>query len=311
MIKFILGDVALLQDRALARTRKEQGGRQADSFFGPEAKARAIVEACSHLSLLGESPFVLLRAADRLPKKEHAALLDYIPRVPEDVCLVLMADKVDRRLKFWQQIIKASDLISVEAPPPRECGAWIGQECRRRALKVAPDAMSLLAETAQMGMNEALMLLDKVELFLGDKKELNRESLESCRSGGSPGKIFEWAEAVGARDFKRALSLLQNLWSHQESPLALLALLVRHFRILMKAVENKQQWRNRQQMASVLGVPPFVVERYLKQAGTYSRAQLLMIWNLLLTTDRRLKSSPSRKTWELEQLVWDLKSKAL
>lgn len=116
-----------------------------------------------------------------------------------------------------------------------------------------------------------------------------------------------WSEAVGAGEWKRAFEILQRLWSHHEEPLAILALLVRHFRILLKARENQALWRNHRDLSRILAVPPFVVEKYCQQARRYTRDQLLALWEELLQTDRELKSSPVPRTLVLEDLVWRLK----
>ena len=166
-----------------------------------------------------------------------------------------------------------------------------------------------MTETGLADFNQALLLLDKMALYLGDSKQINRDVVELCSSGSLASKIFDCTEAIGSGQWEQALVLLQTLWTHRESPLAVLALLLRHYRILLKAVENPRLWGQRQEMARILGVPPFAVERYVKQARDYQRADLLGLWELFAQTDRRLKSSPSVKEWELEQLVFDLRQR--
>ncbi len=307
MIYLAVGDIPFLQDRALARIRKEQGGRQPDSFFGPELNVKSLQEVCCNLSLLGDTPFIIVRSAERIAKKSQTLLLDFLPAVPDDVCLVFVAEKIDKRLKFWQRLVKLAELISCEAPPPRERRQWLEKEARRRGLEVAADARSILIEVGQADFSQALLLLDKLAIYLGDSKRVDREAIEACCIGGSPVKIFEWADAVGAADWKKALMILQGLWINQEAPLAVLALLVRHYRILLRAVENRALWGRPQEMARVLGVPPFTVDRYLQQARHYRREDLIGLWQELQSCDRQLKSSPGKKELEVEKLFLNIR----
>lgn len=307
MITFILGDIPLLQDRALAKLREDQQGRVPETYFGSEMKAKQLQEACCNLSLLGETSFILLREVERLPRKEQVFLEGFWAEVPAETVLVVMAHKVDRRVKCWQQLVKAAQVISCEAPAPRERRRWLQQECQQRGLQVAPEAFEILIEAAMGDINQALLLLDKIDLYLGEASPVDLECVEACAIGGAPGKIFEWAEAVGAGRWQQAFQLLQILWAHQEAPLALLALLIRHYRLLLKTVENQSLWGRRQELARVLGVPPFAVDRYVQQGRRYQRTMLLHIWDLLQQTDRALKSSPLRKELELEALLLELK----
>jgi len=311
MITLIVGSVPWLQQQSLARLEKEWAGAEWYRFFGADVTANQIWEASTTLSLLGDKVIVLVRGAERLRRPEQEKLLAGLERHPEEAHLVLVADKIDKRLKFWQQLLKRSEFIAADPPPPRELAPWFQKEIKRRGLRFSRAAGNVLVEVAGQDFNQAVLLLEKVQLFLGDAVDVNLELIETCRVGGQAAKIFEWSDAVGAGRWEQSFAILQGLWSAQESPIAMLALLVRHFRILLIALENRDLWRNRSEMARQLGVPPFVVERYCQQAAQYSRGELIAIWHELLETDRALKASPIRKEIVLEELVWRLRRKRI
>lgn len=307
MIYLIVGDIPFLQKRALAKLRRSLNDAEPDSFDGGDASAASILDACASLSLLSAQPFVIVRRAEKMPRREQESLLAGLDRIAEEATLVLVAEQIDRRLKLWQRLLKKAELISAEAPPPRDRRAWLAQECRRRRLEVGPDALEFIVQVGLGDLTQAVMLIEKADLYLNERRELSMETIEACASGASPVRIFECAEAIGARDWSRAFSILQSLWTAQESPLAIMALMARHFRILLKALELKHQWNHRQDMARALGVPPFAVSRYLDQAKRYGHEQLTSLWKHFLQTDRALKSSPGKKEWIFESLLWKLR----
>lgn len=309
MITLIVGKVAYLQEWALDRIRKQQGSSVPQSFYGPECEAKAIIEALTNGSLFDAAPFIMLRAADRLAKKQQDLLRPQFQNVPKEVSFVILAEQVDRRTKFWQELIKNAKVISADAPSPQQRRSWLQEECQRRGLRFSRDAFQRLVEEGMADFNQALLLLDKLELYLNDQKSVDLETIEICLSGSLAAKVFDWADAMVAGEWPRALGLLQSLWSTGEAPLALLAILIRHFRILLRAIENRSLWTRRSECARVLGVPPFTVDRYLQQARSYQRHQVLALWQDLQAADRRLKSSPLPKEWELEALLWDLRRK--
>jgi len=307
MIYLILGDIPLLRDRHLKKIRDSYPDQDPEQFFGTELKAKTLRQATQNLSLLGGNPFVIVRAADQIGKSERDKLLGIWETVPEEVCLVLVADKADRRQKFWQQLLKVATLLSAEAPSPRERRYWLQQECQHRHLRVDAQAMQLLFEEASTSVPQLLLLLDKLEIFLNGRHEVSAQDVALCQSGGVPAQIFAWTDAVVSGQWERAWSLIQGLWAHQESPLALLALLIRHFRILLKAQESMRAGVHQREMAQILGVPPFAVARYLEQARHYKAGVLHPVWRHLQRTDQSLKSSPVPKQIELEALLWRLR----
>jgi len=235
-----VGSVPWLQTQALTRLEQEFKGSAWTRFFGADVEARDILDTCSSLSLLGDTTTVLVRGAQYIRKAQQEKLLKGLAVVPKEVRLIFVADKIDKRLKFWQTLIKQAELISADPPPAKELLPWFQKEVKRRGLKFTKAAGNSLIEAAGQDFNQAVLLLEKLELFVGDSKDVNLEIVESCRVGGQPAKIFEWAETVGGGQWEKSFSILQTLWSAQESPIAIMALLVRHFRILLSAFDDHQ-----------------------------------------------------------------------
>lgn len=307
MITLIIGNIPFLQEQALKRLKQTWGDCDIRTFFGPEAKAGEIIEACRTLSLLSESSAAIVRHAEGLPKKEQEILLKEIDRLDDDAKLVLVAEKIDKRLKFWQSCLRKAEVVSTEAPPAKSIRSWLQKEVKRRKMSLDADALEQISAYAQEDFGQALLLLERVQLYRGAEAEIRGMDVTACRVAGEAAQIFAWSDAVGAGEWQRAFAILQVLWAHHEEPLAILALLVRHFRILFKARENEALWGRPAELARVLAVPPFVVEKYCRQSKRYRRRQLWNIWNELLETDRQLKSSPVPRQLVLESLVWRLK----
>lgn len=307
MITLIVGNIPFLQDQALRRVKQAWGDCDVRTFFGPEAKAVAIIEACQTLSLLNASSAAVVRHAEGLPKKEQEILLLEIGRLSDEAMLVLMADKIDKRLKFWQTLVKKAQKVSAESPPIKTLRSWFQQEMKRRNLLLDEEAIEQLLAVARENFAQALLLLDRVQLYRLGATAISGSDVAACRVSGEAAQIFAWSDAVAEGQWQRAFAILQGLWSHHEEPLVILALLVRHFRILFKAREHQSLWGRSGELARILAVPPFVVEKYCQQSKRYRRRQLWQVWNELLETDRALKSSPVPRRLILEDLVWRLK----
>lgn len=91
-----------------------------------------------------------------------------------------------------------------------------------------------------------------------------------------------------------------------EAPLKILALLVRHFRILLILRDLKSRGQSDKELRERLKLAPFVVTKSLKQASGFSVGQLAQIMEKLLLTELELKSSSVDGGQVLERLIIDL-----
>ena len=118
--------------------------------------------------------------------------------------------------------------------------------------------------------------------------------------------FFELIDAIGTKKGQKAVTLLQDTLYLGEAPLKILALLVRHFRILLILRDLKSRGQSDKELRERLKLAPFVVTKSLKQASGFSVGQLAQIMEKLLLTELELKSSSVDGGQVLERLIIDL-----
>ncbi len=307
MITLIVGDIPLLQQRLWQKFCSQYPEAEILSFYGEDLVAATLQESCSTLSLFGSERIVVIRHAEQIPKKVQEALKEQLESLAAKVPLVFIADTIDRRLTFWKQLQKKAQLLSAAAPPVAERRRWLQQEWQRRGRKISAEALGSFADLARDNFAEALQVVERIDLFLEKGDEVTVTTLEQCVKGTASTKIFALTEAIGSRQWPRAFALLQRFWQHQENPHGMLALIARHFRLLLKAKEHEEAGGSRGRIAQVLGVPPYFAEDYLRQSALFSIEQLFAVWKRLRQTDEQLKSSPVKKEWALDEFLITLR----
>jgi DNA polymerase-3 subunit delta len=103
----------------------------------------------------------------------------------------------------------------------------------------------------------------------------------------------------------RALETLDHLLAQGTPPLVLLSMTTRHFRILIKARHGLHHRTDRSSLPSLLGVPPFVVDRYLAQARKRSPENLKNALRQACRLDHDLKSTGLTPRFLLERTLRD------
>ena len=80
------------------------------------------------------------------------------------------------------------------------------------------------------------------------------------------------AVALGERD--KALQLYDDLLANREQPMSILYLFSRHINILLQIRDLSSMGLGRNELAKKIGIPPFTVPKYSKQAGLFKSSHL-------------------------------------
>ncbi len=300
MIFAFIGSEALLLKKALDKLLAERVDPASkdfnfDVFDGGSLDARKVADAVGTLPVFAVRRVVLIKSAHELKKGEMDRLSDLLDRVPETTDLIFAAEKSDGRTGFWQKLAKVATVREFKPLDPREAPRWIVEEAASAGYRIDPQAAQWLASAVGADLSALRSSLEKLYLLKRGQKEISFQDVESCVASVSWKTVFELTDAVGAKNLERALKLFQRMEDSGESPIALLALLARHFRILSKVKEGDAG-----------GVPPFVLKDYQRQAGQFDVRRLEEKRERIFQTDWALKSSPIDSNLLFERLLMDL-----
>lgn len=117
--------------------------------------------------------------------------------------------------------------------------------------------------------------------------------------------VFGFVDAIGRGDRITAIRIIRELEAARVDPQYLLAMIHRQLRLLVMASDLLERGTPVSQLASALGVHPFVAQKLSQQARTASSGNLRELYPRLLDLDQKLKSS--RTPWEalMELFVLD------
>jgi DNA polymerase-3 subunit delta len=302
------GQEAYLIQRAVSAVRRATLENDKDDFndslfFGKEATADQIINAALTLPVFAPRRLVTLKDAQLLPAAELEALLPYLKNPSPETCLLLVAEKVDSRRKFFQQFNKSGVIVEFKPLTERELAGHIAAFFADHDISITADALALFCGMIGASLNEVHGELEKLRTFIGSRKLIDVADIRSVVSRGRAENIFEIGNAVGRGDGARTLVLARSLLEAGEAPLKILSLVVRHFRQLWKVRELQVQKRSQKEIASGAGVPFFVVEGMIEQGKRFSRLDFQQAYELFLETDLAMKSSGADPEALLENLL--------
>ncbi len=319
-------DLAVQDDlKALyARVRAEGSGElDIAALDGRGCDQSALTQALTSLSLFSPQRVVVLSdALEMLKKKEDGEwLVSLLKTLPQHTHLALLLPDSQRYSKgemLWQKIksshwlhksLKESgrSLAWREYPLPsqREMPAWIMNEVQSQGGIFEGQAAAELANLVGNNLFQARQEITKALSYVGAGGTVTREDVRLLCSQSREEDIFEMVDAVGGRNAKHALSLLQRL--QEDLPAQYIyTMLARQVRLLIMAREVLEAGGGQNDMAAQAGLNPFVAKKALVQCRHFSMGELEDLYRRLDRMDEEAKTGVSSLDVAMETLVADI-----
>lgn len=274
-----------------------------DAFDG-KALVPTILQVARTVPMMGRRRLVVVREVESLDPSGLGLLAGYLEAPTPETTLVLVAGKVDGRLKLFAAAKKKGWLHDLAAP--RALGSWIAEEARRQGAQVMPDASRRLEEVCGKDLGRLAQVLEQLALYV-DKGRITVEDVDDLVADTSERTVFQLTDAVGQGNRAAAFRAVAKLFEMRESPIGLVIMLARHFRQLAIYKECLAAGTPKDELPRLIGVPPFVMDKSLgPQSRRFSSDKLQAAISLLAETDRSLKGATKAALGEqvvVERLV--------
>ena len=190
-------------------------------------------------------------------------------------------------------------------PAEWQMTGWITAETKRQGGQIAPPAAAKLAEMAGVETRRASQEIAKLLAYVNWARPVSAADVEAVSIVSAQESVFDFVDALAAGNGRAAQRLLHRLLE-DEDPFSLWGMVVRQFRLLLQAREILDAHGNKDQVASALGVHPFVAEKTADQARRFSLPALERIHHRLLEIDEGVKTSQMTLDLAMDSLVVEM-----
>ncbi len=232
-----------------------------------------LIAACETLPFMADMRLVTVQEQAGLAGRAEAddRLCEYVQKVPAHCLLLfLFHGASDGRKKLPKALAKLNRIVNFSRMQDAELAGWIiaefaglGKTCDQQSARelmfaAGTDGTRLSGEIA------------KLAALAGDEPFISRELVRQGASPTAEYTVFQLVDAVVTGQQAQALRQMHTLLTAGESPLAILALLLRQFRMLQRVKILKLERVPPQNYAAALGVQDWQVRNYLRQADALS-----------------------------------------
>jgi DNA polymerase-3 subunit delta len=242
---------------------------------------------------------------------ERKKFQEFIEKAPETARLVIYEQVEPRDVdKHWlvKWAGKNSKLVKTQAfmlPRPWEMTGWIVNETKSQGGEIEPAAATKLAEMIGVDTRQAGQEIAKLLAYANWERQVKVQDVEAVSIVAAQESVFDFVDALATGDGKSAQHLLHRLLEN-EDPLSLWGMVIRQFRLLLLTREVLDARGGKDEVASALGVHPFVAEKTTGQARAFTLPVLERIYHKLLEIDEGVKTSQLTLDLALDTLVVEL-----
>ncbi|MBI3988133.1 MAG: DNA polymerase III subunit delta [candidate division NC10 bacterium] len=306
---YLYGEELLVEEalNTLLETLVPAEGREfnLEMIQGGEGAVEAILGAAKIPPIFSPRRVIFVKDADQLGPTSFQELALYLENPMPTTTLILVGKKPDARTRFVKILERKGRLLLFEAPRREALKGWLRERASNLGKTLAEEALDLLIELVGEELRPLRNELEKVCLFAGEGTIIQRGHVEILVGEQRTLSVFQLVEAVGQRDVELSLRCLLHLLEAGEEPPAILGMLARQVRLLLKAQELQRRGSTLEELQRSLGIYPRYLGSLLQQAKTFPRIRLQTGLARLLQADGELKGGGHGRL-VLERLIVDL-----
>lgn len=273
-----------------------------------EAYLEDVVEDARTLPFFGDRKVILIKSplfltAQKEKLEQNIKILEeYIGEPSPFSILVFVApyEKLDERKKITKLLKKTADVVEVNAMQVQDVQKWVVSRAEEAHVYIDNPAVSLLLELVGSNVTMLAKEMDKLTLYVGMGGEITSKLVTELVPKSVEQNVFALTEKVVKKDIAGAMQILDGLFTQQEEPIKLLALLVSQFRLLNQVKELQQRGYGQNQIASHIGVHPYRVKLAMNQTKFFSFEELKRVILELAEADYSMKTGKMDKKLVLE-----------
>ncbi len=305
----------------LAQLKKQRIDEITESFnfhrFNSETfSVQEFADSVENLPMMADYTMVQVDDIDlfRLPEGDREKMQSIFEDIP-DYCTVVftyetVAWKPDKRLKkFWEAVEKAASVVEFYKQDQRDLVSWITRHFAANKKRISTDLCVYLIEITDGTLTSLSGEIQKICAYSG-ADEIKKTDIDAVTEPVLEAVVFQMTDLMVQGHFGQALEKLSTLLKMQQDPIYILGAIGSHFRRLGTARTLLDSGKNPAVLQKLCGIADYTARKTMDTARRFSPEFCRKTANLILETDRKMKTSFDEPQRLLEMLVLQLAQEA-
>ncbi len=285
-------------------------------FTNETFEMQDFADAVENLPMMAEYTMVQVDDIDlfKLAEAERNKIIEIISDIP-DYCTVVftyetVAWKPDKRQKaLYEAVSSNGKIVEFAKQDQRELITWIGRHFAALQKRITPDLCAYLIDITDGTMTSLRSEISKIASYSG-ADDICKADIDAVTEPVPDAVAFQMASDISSGRYDGAILKLQQLLKMQEEPLNLLGTIGSHFRRIAVARTLLDNGKNASDLMKLYSMTDYAARKTMESARRFSSAFCKRSSELILETDRKIKTSFDTPERLLEMLILQLAQEA-
>ena len=318
---FFHGEENFLQRHYLEQLRKSIVEQLTESFNFHKLTQetfdiRTFADCVENLPMMADRTMVIVDEVDvfKMNESDREMMSQILSDIP-DYCTVVFTYetttfKPDKRLKkLWDTISQRGVIVEFEKQNQRDLISWVTRHFAAQRKRITPDLCAYLIDITGGTMTALSGEISKISAFSG-ADEICKSDIDAVVEPVLDAVVFQMTDLLGSNQFGQALVKLQQLLKMQQEPIQILGAIGGHFRRLSTAKTLLDNGKTATELMKLTGLGDYPARKTISAAGRFSAGFYAKAAQLIMETDRKLKTSFDDPVRLLETLILRLAQEA-
>lgn len=279
-----------------------------DVFEGKAMSVDAFIDAAETLPFMCDYRLIFLRETGLFTsgrRNDSEKMEKYISGLPETTIVVCVESEIDKRGKLYKAVGKIGRTVEFTTPAEKELAAWSVGRLKKGGKTISPSAVSLLIRMVSADMSMLEMEINKLIDYTGSNASaiVTEDDVRLICTQSLEAKVFDLMAAIGNKKMEAALAMYNNLMFMRESPLGILSLIARQFKMMLQCTDLQKKGYSQSDIEPALGLRSYAVSEYLRQGKNFSARTMYNAFQECLATDISIKTGRMNDRTAVEILI--------
>ena len=145
--------------------------------------------------------------------------------------------------------------------------------------------------------------LEKLVIYAKDRNEITLDDVERVTGGDVDASAFEFTDALGEKNFPRAIEILNALAKEGNEVMQILGIILWYLRRIDRAKQMLGSGKSKNEVGRELRVNSYFLGDFIKQVKDFSDEEIRRASRILLETDLSIKNGRLKPDLALELAV--------
>lgn len=236
-------------------------------------------------------------------KTKCEELTEYLESPSESTCFIFIENEVDKRGRLFKRVKDKGRAVELNYQDEKSLIKWILGLIGKENKRITQNAMELLLSKTGTDMENIHKELEKLVCYVGERPNITDEDVETICTTRITNHIFDMVSDVADKKQKKALDLYYDLLALKESPMRILFLITRQFNLLLQIKDLKRLGFDVKDISKKIGLPSFVVNKYIIQSGKFSVDWLKKALETCADSEEAVKTGRMNDVMSIELLI--------